>query len=38
MLTGPSVTDNDSQRYCLHVRTTERIVSNDMEVDCTKPK
>jgi hypothetical protein len=34
---GPSVPDGDSQRFCLHVRMTERIVSNDMEEDCTKP-
>jgi hypothetical protein len=35
---APSVTDSDSQHYCLHVRMTERIISNDMEKDCTKPK
>jgi hypothetical protein len=35
---GPSVTDGDLQHYCLHVRMTEGIISNDMEEDCTKCK
>jgi len=35
---GPSVTDGDLQRSCLHVWMTERIVSNDMKEDHTKPK
>jgi len=34
---GTLVTDGDSQCYCHHVRTTERITSNDMEEYYTKP-